>query len=505
MSNIAWSRALFEELSRSGVREVVLCAGARNAPLVAVLSQAQGIRVHSFFEERSAGFFAIGRMQADGFPVAVCTTSGTAVAELLPAVVEAHYQSLPLIVISADRPKSYRGSGAPQTIVQPGLFSSYVGKEWDLDVNSAIPEVRVGRAPLHFNICLDEPLLDEPLVKWTAPSARPQGAPAVTAVSANISAVKPLVIVGRLSAEQARAVEPVLRSWGRPVFAEGLSHLRGSAGLAGVEIQGGEESIAALKIDGVIRIGDVPTLRYWRDLEKSPLPVWHFSKSSFSGLPRCKEVWPLQALQSVKVRFEVWEAGEREIDVHRSRKLQELLSEFPLSEASWVRRTSEWAPSDSRILLGNSLPIREWDLAAVREKNFALFGNRGTNGIDGLISTFIGVVEPKKPNWALIGDLSALYDLSGPWALRGRPVEDLSLVIINNGGGKIFERIFKNPLFENSHTLNFENWAKMWSWSYQRLSRIEDIPSVQGPRVLEIVPDPSHTRAFCEAWEKLKC
>src|SRR5262245_19198844 len=107
MTNVAWSRALLSELAKQGVKEIVLCAGARNAPLVSVLSQVKGLKVHGFFEERSAGFFAIGRMQADHAPVVVCTTSGTAVAELLPAVVEAHYQSLPLIVVSADRPKNY--------------------------------------------------------------------------------------------------------------------------------------------------------------------------------------------------------------------------------------------------------------------------------------------------------------------------------------------------------------------------------------------------------------
>jgi 2-succinyl-5-enolpyruvyl-6-hydroxy-3-cyclohexene-1-carboxylate synthase len=505
MSNVAWSRALLERLAAAGVRELVLCAGARNAPLVSVLSQAEGLTIHSFFEERSAGFFAIGRMQSAGKPVAVCTTSGTAVAELLPAVVEAHYQSLPLIVISADRPKAYRGSGAPQTIVQPGIFSHYVVQEWDLDVSCLIPEFAIGRGPLHVNVCFEEPLLDAQVTKWTAPAEKVASPTRASVAPTSIASQRPMVIVGRLTPAQARDIAPTLRRWGRPVYAEGLSHLRGSAELADLEIQGGEESIASLKIDGVIRVGDVPTLRFWRDLEKNQLPVFHFSSAPFSGLPRCKEVWPLEALSSARVGFQAWDSQERDADQLRARKLTEWLGEFPLSEAAWVRRMSEWAPAGSNVLLGNSLPIREWDLAATRGREFSLFGNRGTNGIDGLISTFIGIAEPEKSNWALIGDLSALYDLTGPWALRGRSIEDLNLVIINNGGGKIFERIFKNSMFENSHQLNFENWAKMWGWNYQRVEKAGDKPSGWCPRVIEIVPDPTHTKAFCETWENLKC
>ena len=113
------------------MRNVVLCAGARNAPFVSLLSGTHDFTVLAFFEERAAGFFALGKMQSEGLPVAVITTSGTAAAELLPAVIEADYQGLPLIVISADRPRHYRGSGAPQTINQISTERRYL----DPDIN----------------------------------------------------------------------------------------------------------------------------------------------------------------------------------------------------------------------------------------------------------------------------------------------------------------------------------------------------------------------------------
>jgi len=536
VKNLVHAREILRSLARAGVREIVVCAGARNSPFVAVLSAVSDLKVYNFFEERSAGFFAIGRMQASGHPVAVCTTSGTAVAELLPAVIEADYQGLPLVVLSADRPVSYRGSGAPQTIVQPGIFSHYVERGWDLttpvssngnsgsDGSVADFSPELGQRPVHVNVCFDEPLIDGAVEEWSAglrndaiaPKTRPRPC------NGSIGVKKPLVIAGRLSAMEAALLAPVLARWQRPVYLEGLSQLRGHSELAHLEIRGGEEIFRQMDFDGVIRVGGVPTLRFWRDLENSHLPVWHFSRQPWSGLPREKTVHNLSALADGLLpgagQFEAWTDSERDLDRQREKILDDLISEFPLSECAWVRRVSEWIAASAdgaksaTLFLGNSLPIREWDLAAQRRSGaepshrLEVFGNRGTNGIDGLVSTFLGVAHEGKSNWALIGDLSALYDLSGPWALRQRPVSDINLAVINNGGGKIFTRIFKNSLFENAHDLNFGHWAKMWNWNYRKLSGAGDRPDhSKGPRILEIVPDPGHTEAFNNAWEKQQC
>lgn len=125
MSQIQLIQAALRLLAELGVREICVAAGARNAPVLTALLHSQNIRLWNFFEERSAAFFALGRIHATGRPVAVLTTSGTAAAELLPAVIESHYQSLPLIAFTADRPKSFRGTGAPQAIEQANLFTPY--------------------------------------------------------------------------------------------------------------------------------------------------------------------------------------------------------------------------------------------------------------------------------------------------------------------------------------------------------------------------------------------
>ena len=140
MTNIAKARAVIDEARAAGVREMCVCSGSRNAPLLFVLSQSD-LKLWTFVDERSAAFFAIGRMKLTGAPVAVVTTSGTAAAELLPALVEAHYAGLPLFVITADRPARFRGTGAPQAIEQVNLFGVYGTR--------------------HINIEFDEPLIDE--------------------------------------------------------------------------------------------------------------------------------------------------------------------------------------------------------------------------------------------------------------------------------------------------------------------------------------------------------
>lgn len=150
MDNVHRAARLIDEVRAAGVTEVCVCAGSRNSPLLAVLGKRDDLRLFSFVDERSAAFFAIGRAKVHGAPVAVVTTSGTAVAELLPATIEAYYSGIPLILITADRPASFRGTGAPQSIEQVGIFGAYAAtslENWP----------RTG--PLHINIEFDEPLL----------------------------------------------------------------------------------------------------------------------------------------------------------------------------------------------------------------------------------------------------------------------------------------------------------------------------------------------------------
>ncbi|MGZ8829316.1 MAG: thiamine pyrophosphate-binding protein [Thermoanaerobaculia bacterium] len=152
MTNLERAHRIVQQVRELGASDFCTCAGSRNSPLLAVLAEADEARLFSFVDERSAAFFALGRVKLQGRPAAVVTTSGTAVAELLPAVVEAYYSSLPLVLITADRPGRFHGSGAPQTIDQAGIFGSYAAtsiESWDRT------------KPLHINIEFEEPLIDD--------------------------------------------------------------------------------------------------------------------------------------------------------------------------------------------------------------------------------------------------------------------------------------------------------------------------------------------------------
>ncbi len=193
------------------------------------------------------------------------------------------------------------------------------------------------------------------------------------------------------------------------------------------------------------------------------------------------------------------------------RRLDELLEKFPHSEPAWVRHLSRLVPAGATVFLGNSLPIREWNLAAVKPKpGTRFFANRGANGIDGLLSTGFGVGGEAEEAWIVVGDLSALYDMNAPWILPQLKNQRWRIVVINNGGGKIFSRVKwlrdlpeeAQRIVENRHSLNFEHWAKQWNLEYRRFEdaatlRDDDASAV----VWEIVPDAEQTEAFWAEWK----
>ena len=536
--NISWSRRIISELcAKSGVREVIVCAGARNSPLVSVLARTQGLSVQSFFEERSAGFYALGVARRTDRPVAIVTTSGTAAAELLPAAIEAFHSGVPLILVTADRPKRLRGTGAPQAIDQTGLFGKFVEIELDLEAGEGFDLSEwTRRAPIHLNICLDEPLIDEkheilePKISDDAGFAglamTKQAAGAEWAslrLLKFLKAEEPLVaVVGRLETEVEReTVAELLKRLRVPVYLECNSGLRERVDLSGLALKSGDKVLSwALKknlFKRVLRIGGVPTVRIWRDLDDPRGTVETLSLTSlpFAGLSRgemiCAEIAPtlMQAMGSptldeTSARREL--SAETKLildaDFEATQMLEALFTEEPLAESSLVNALSKKMAEGALVYVGNSLPIREWDLAAARERVVAVEANRGVNGIDGQLSTYLGLASAGRENWAILGDLTAMYDLAGPWAIGARGEKlDLRMVVINNGGGKIFSRIFGDALFENRHSIRFDGWAKMWSLGYQLWREIPSRIEVQCPTVIEIVPDPEATARFWDRYD----
>ncbi|HYS52782.1 MAG TPA: hypothetical protein VER58_03330 [Thermoanaerobaculia bacterium] len=294
-----------------------------------------------------------------------------------------------------------------------------------------------------------------------------------------------LILIGGLAPHHRDRVRDFcLRSNGA-VYAEPLSGLREDAQLDGLLVRN-ERMLARGNFDCVIRIGNVPTLRFWRDLDAMPAHVQHYSDLPFAGLTR-GEVRPIEELTVGRAEARPTFLDE---DRKKAQELAGILDAEPQSELAMVRALSQRIPPGARIYLGNSLPIREWDLVATREpRGFTIEANRGANGIDGQLSTFFGWCKGEN-NWCIVGDLTALYDANAPWIA---PQLDaiFEIVIINNGGGRIFDRVaslrrmdarVRERLVENAHALRFDAWAKMWNMHIQ-----------------ELRPDPEATR---RVWEK---
>ena len=505
-------------LRSAGVRTLVVCPGGRNAPLVLAADASRGaFEVLTFSEERSAAFFALGRARRDGVPAAVMTTSGTASAELLPAMLEAAHGGWPLIAVTADRPRRLRGTGAPQTIHQLPLFAAAGVPVLDIDAPGQLASLPPGA--VHLNVCFDEPLATEPVALEEGAFGSPPASESWMAEKEArrhwddffASVRNPLVLVSSLTPDEARMAAPWLASLSSPLFIEEISQLRGHRNLQEFSLHAGERILSSRECraacDGVLRIGGIPTPRIWRELDDDARPILHVSRRHLPGLARESAVLPMQFFKSL-ADGNAPVGGENSALFERDRTiasgLEELLAREPHSEPALVRAAAERFAADARIFLGNSLAIREWDLAAPRvASGREFFANRGVNGIDGLVSTALGLAGSGRPCAALIGDLSALYDMAGLWPAPLCGGEDITMAVINNGGGKIFDRMFGSAAFLNGHALRFRGWAEMFRWHYAQMHAPGDPWPAASPRLVEILPDPDATARFASAYDAL--
>jgi 2-succinyl-5-enolpyruvyl-6-hydroxy-3-cyclohexene-1-carboxylate synthase len=495
-----------------GVREFVVCAGARNAALVEVLAQAEeaGVAVvRRHFEERSAGFFALGRTM-QGAPCAVVTTSGTAVAELLPSVIEARYQGRPLVLITADRPERFRGTGAPQAIVQPGIFGDHAGSgdwaAWD------------GRSPWHVNVEMEEEFTvgrvdfaalaghSPPAVSWPRLSVAELSRWLQEDVYRGL-----VVMLGGLEPEDREDVFHFLLALKVPVVAEATSGLREALG--SLVLADADAVLRSMPPGKILRLGAVPSGRFWRDLEDLPqVEVWNVTPSGWPGLARECRTLTAQVGRVIRALGDVEEIDDvlEHLDGNsrRAAVVDELLEAYPDSEPGMLRTLSRYVALGSSLYLGNSLPIREWnDYAQRDEPQPEVRANRGANGIDGQISTWLGWTADVGDAWCVVGDLTAMYDLAAPAMLGQVETEGRVLVVVNNGGGRIFSRLPRlevmsgraRELMLNPHAVSLEGWAAMWGMRYLRIARQEDFDDLEpggGMLLVEVVPSDKETAAF---------
>ena len=476
-------QAFVDELVRCGMTHAVTSPGSRNAPLSLSLAGDGRIRAVSVLDERSAGFFALGMAKATGRPVAVTCTSGSAAANLMPAVVEAHEARVPLLVLTADRPPELRDTGAGQAIDQLKLYGSFA--KWFVEVGNFPPATETavhfralacrawhtaaGGRPgvVHLNFPLREPLapVAEPVDgDW---SGRPDGGPwvqlhspsplpspaLVEGMAARVRGVsRGAIVCGFADEELAEPVAALAAVTGWPVLADAVSGLRcghhdRSHVVSHYDVLLRSEAWAGAHVpELVLRIGDTPTskpLRAWlakaSQLVVDPHAVWHEPTRTAETIVQTAP-GPLCAAIAETVSADPdqqWLRDWREADDLVPGALDDTPEDF--EPRVWLRAI-EAAPPDAIVWVASSMPIRDVEtFVPSMDKPLTFLSNRGANGIDGTVSSAAGAaLATGRPVILLIGELALLHDIGGLLAAR-RAGAELTIVCANNGGGGIFD------------------------------------------------------------------
>ena len=482
----ALATVLVDELVRGGVREAVLAPGSRSAPLAYALEEADRagrLRLHVRVDERSAGFLALGLAKGSGRAVPVVTTSGTAVANLHPAVLEAHHGGVPLLVLSADRPAELRGTGANQTTTQPGLFGRSVRWEADLPAPESVSAAAnahwrssvcralaaahgrtdvYGGGPVHLNVSFRDPLAPDLASTADAPAGRDGADPWTEALPSPVPAgavlepgERTVVLLGDLpDPELTRRALDWAADAGWPVLAEPFgvlatgAHVVPHAVLVAGRLAGGAADAQELRPDRVVVVGRLTLFREFGALLRRPgVRVEHVAAAAQWADPShvVEHVHGVGVLAAAPERApgaDAWvrswvETGRALTPVVRA-ALEERLGGPGIAATVAAALTDE-----DTLVLGSSNAPRDLAVALDGSGPTArVIAGRGLAGIDGTVSTAVGVaLTTPGPTVALMGDLTFLHDANGLVIGPAEPRPDLTVVVANDDGGGIFSTL----------------------------------------------------------------
>jgi len=510
-------RAFCDELARCGMEHGCTAPGSRCTPIVLSLVREQRIRCWSHIDERCAGFFALGAAKQSGRPVAVTCTSGTAAANLAPAVIEARHARVPLIVLTADRPPELREVGAGQTIDQLKLYGDAVKWFFEVGVHEATPAaLRFIRTlacraywnavdgppgPVHLNFPLREPLvLDRPLPLPDDDTGRDGGrpyvvvdAPAPTVPAGGTHPFGRIVIVAGTDREcDPAAAQELARFAGEariPLLADPMSGARrGPAAIAHYDLLLRDREFAAThRPEFVIRVGGLPTskpLRAWlagldaAQIAIDPDDTWHDPDAVVGVRVRAPRRALLEGLAGSEViaSDRDWLASWRAADDAVAGAIERTLGDG-LSEPSVAHGLGEWLPPVATLCVASSMPVRDVEeFFPAREDGPRVLSNRGANGIDGTVSSAFGAraAADDRPVVLLVGDVALAHDIGGLLA-ASRLGLALTIVLLNNDGGGIFHFLpvaGETDAFEEHvatpHGLDFAKAAALYGCGYNR-------------------------------------
>ncbi|AIF43999.1 2-succinyl-5-enolpyruvyl-6-hydroxy-3-cyclohexene-1-carboxylic-acid synthase [Virgibacillus sp. SK37] len=519
-----------DELSKNGVTDAVISPGSRSTPLAYMLAEHKMIKEWVILDERSAAFFALGLAKKTKRPVVIVCTSGTAAANYFPAIVEAYYSRVPLIVLTADRPHELRDVGAPQAIEQMKLYGDYVKWFHEMALPEASPKMlyyarsKAARAshianqgnagPVHLNFPFREPLLPNLSIDdlWgnqytqsTAPMMEGSKLIDESQVSQLLKKLqgreRGMIVCGPQTEERlAEAITELAAAWKIPVLADPLSQIRAGTHNKDMVIEGydaflrNEEIREQLKPDFIIRFGAMPVSKaylFYVQQHADTLqivvdnnigfrePAGNQTEFVFSDPVQFCEILTDRVDGSQK--HEYWTTMW--LDKNRIVKKQLTIGiEANITEGEAVRGLLDVIPNESVLYIGNSMAVRDLDtFFMTTSKKVSVLANRGANGIDGMISSAVGAAATNSPVTLVLGDLSFYHDMNGLLAAKHYNLNLTILLINNNGGGifsflpqasdkKHFEALFGTPV-----DIDFKQAILMYGGKYMQPATEEEL------------------------------
>ena len=534
--NRRWATVILEALTRHGVRHVCIAPGSRSTPLTLAAADNRAFIHHTHFDERGLGHLALGLAKASREPVAVIVTSGTAVANLYPALIEAGLTGEKLILLTADRPPELIDCGANQAIRQQGMFATHptetlslprpvrdIPARWLVStIDNAVGTLRHGA--LHINCPFAEPLygeMDDADLDWQqALGDWWQSDKPWLRVPTQLESPKQrdwffwrqkrgVIVAGRMSAAEGKQVAEWAQTLGWPLIGDVLSQTGQPLPCADLWLGNARAVTELQQAQIVVQLGGSLTGKrllqwqatcapeeYWLvDSQEGRLdPAHHRGRRLVSGVGEWLELHPAE-------KRKPWATAIPEI----SRQAWALTAQHSetFGEAQLAHRIRRALPEQGQLFVGNSLVVRLIDALSQLPAGYPVYSNRGASGIDGLISTAAGVQRATaKATLAIVGDLSALYDLNALALLR-QASAPFVLLVINNNGGQIFSLLPTPPrereqFYLMPQNVNFEHAAAMFSLKYQRPQSWEALDSAlnsawskPGATLIEVVVNDS--------------
>lgn len=551
-------RRVTAALMMADVKTVVISPGSRSTPLAYAFASTKGLDVYMQVDERSAAYFALGLAKASGNPVVLLCTSGTAASNYHPAITEAYYARIPLIVITADRPHELREVGAPQAIDQIRMYGKHVKYSVDFPLAENNPDIEdfidrhisralsvattAPRGPVHLNVPFREPLLidfDRETPKMTFKKRFKSVASLDASTAQQISQLlatseKGFIIAGEMPIgfdkaafwNFAKALE-----W--PVLCDPLSNLR-------TEVP--EQCIALcidhydalLKSDAfkekvvpdtVIRFGAQPVAKplslYLKKVRPATVIAVDESPEFRDSLGVVTHHIQTSSETVMKIIVDKPKTSYTELWTMANEAASAITNKYEGvagDEGIFAKTLFEHLPTESDLVSGSSMPIRDVDTFFRKtDKDITIFANRGTNGIDGVVSTAFGIqAARKRPTWLLIGDLSFLHDVNGLIVTRFHEA-DLTIVIINNDGGGIFSYLPQadagnhfEELFGTPTGLTFGHIAAMYDAQYAAIHTPEefgmelDKAKEKPVRIIEVFTNrQANVKAHRDLWKQI--